>query len=63
VIKKHLKGMHFDNVEDIQNNTMTALTAIPKYEFQKCFEGCKKRASCIASHGNYFEGDHSGTQQ
>jgi hypothetical protein len=29
LIKKHLKGMHFDDVEDIQNNTTTPLMAIP----------------------------------
>jgi histone-lysine N-methyltransferase SETMAR len=63
LIKKHLKGTHFDDVEDIQNNMMTALTAIPQYECQKCFKGSKKRATGIASHGNYFEGDHSATQQ
>jgi transposase len=62
LVKKHLKGTDFDDVEDIQNNTTTALTAISQYEFQKCFEGWKKQwTSCITSQENYFEGDHSVT--
>jgi hypothetical protein len=60
--KKHLNRMHFEDVEDIQNNTMTAVKA--KYKFQKCFEGRKKWGNlCIASQGNYFDRDHSATQQ
>jgi hypothetical protein len=64
LIKKRLKGTNFDDAEDIQNNAMTALTAIPQYEFLKCFEGWKKQWTLyIISQGNYFEGEHSATQQ
>ena len=64
LIKKHPKGTHFDDIEDIQNNMTTALMAIPHYEFQKCFDAWKKWwTSCVASQGNYFVGYHSATQQ
>jgi len=37
---------------------MEALTAITLQEFQNCFEQWKKRwDKCIASQGEYFEGD------
>jgi hypothetical protein len=39
-----------------KKNVMTALKAIPHYEFQKCFE---QWAKCIAVEGEYFEGDPS----
>jgi hypothetical protein len=41
-----------------------ALKAIPQNQFQNCFEGwtrCWHR--CIASQGEYFEGEHSDIQQ
>ncbi|KAF6272388.1 hypothetical protein mRhiFer1_009549 [Rhinolophus ferrumequinum] len=38
-IKETLKGRHFDDLQDIEGNTMTALRAIPEKEFQNCFEG------------------------
>jgi len=62
-IKEILKGRHFD-IGDIRSNTMAALKAIPQNEIQNCFEGwtrCWHR--CIASQGEYFEGDHGGIQQ
>ncbi|KAF6288416.1 hypothetical protein mRhiFer1_009149 [Rhinolophus ferrumequinum] len=62
-IKEILKGKHFDDIQDIKGNTMTALMAIPEKEFQNCFEGWTRRwRQCIASQGDYFEGDHSDTQ-
>ena len=63
-IKEILKGRHFDDIDDIRSNTMAALKAIPQNQFQNCFEGwtrCWHR--CIASQGEYFEGDHGGIQQ
>jgi hypothetical protein len=45
-------------------NTTAALKAIPKNQFHNCFEGwtrCWHR--CIASQGEYFEGDPSDIQQ
>lgn len=38
-IKEILKGRHFDDIQDIKGNTMTALMAIPEKDFQNCFEG------------------------
>jgi transposase len=60
-IKEILKGRHFD---DIRSNMTAVLKAIPQNQFQNCFEGwarCWHR--CIASQGEYFEGDHSDIQQ
>ena len=60
-IKEMLKGRHFD---DIRRNTTAALKAIPQNQFQNCFEGWTRRwHRCIASQGEYFEGDHGGTQR
>ena len=38
-IKEILKGGHFDGIYDIRSNTRAALKAIPKNQFQNCFEG------------------------
>ena len=63
-IKEILKGRHFDDIDDIRSNTATALKAIPQNHFQNCFEGWTRRwHRCIASQGEYFEGDHGGIQQ
>ena len=60
-IKEILKGRHFDDTDDIRSNTMAALKAIPQNQFQNCFEGWTRRwHRCIASQGEYFEGDHGG---
>jgi len=37
-IKSSLKGQRFQDTEDIQQNVMTALKAIPQQQFQKYFE-------------------------
>jgi len=51
-IKEILKGMHFDDIDDIRSNIMAALKAIPQNQFQNCFEGCtRRRHRCIASQG------------
>ena len=40
-----------------------ALKAISQNPFQNCFEGWTRRwHRCIASQGEYFEGDHGGIQ-
>jgi len=63
-IKEILKGRHFDDIDDIRSNTTAALKAIPQNHFQNCFEGWIRRCHrCIASKGEYFEGDHGGVQQ
>jgi len=63
-VKEILKGRHFDDIDDIRSNTMTALKAIPQNHFQNYFEGWTRRCHRrIASQGEYFVGDHSGIQQ
>ena len=63
-IKEILKGMNFDDIDDIRSNTTAALKAIPQNQFQNCFEGWTRRwHRCVASQGEYFEGDHGGIQQ
>jgi hypothetical protein len=60
-VKEILKGRHFD---DVRSNTVAALKAIPQNEFQNCFGGSTRRwHQCLASQGEYFEGDHGGVQQ
>jgi hypothetical protein len=60
-IKEISKGRFFD---DIRTNTTAVLKAIPQNEFQNCFEGWTRSwHRCIASQGEYFEGDHGGIQQ
>jgi len=63
-IKEILKGRYFNDIDDIRSNTTAALKAIPQNQFQNCFEGWTRRWHwCIASQGEYFEGDHSSIQQ
>ena len=63
-MKEILKGRHFDDIDDFRSNTMAALKAIPQNQFQNCFEGWTMHWHwCIASQGEYFEGDHGGIQQ
>ena len=63
-IKEILKERHFVDIDDIRINTTAALKAIPQNQFQNCFEGRTRRwHRCIASQGEYFEGDHGGIQQ
>jgi hypothetical protein len=55
---------HFDDIDDIRSYTTAALKAIPQNQFQSCFQGWTRRWHlCIASQGEYFEGDHSDIQQ
>jgi len=63
-IKKILEERYFGDIDDIRGNTTAALKAIPQKHFQNCFEVWTRRwYRCIASQGEYFEGDHSGIQQ
>jgi len=60
-IREILKGRHFD---DTRSNITAALKAIPQNQFQNCFEGWTRHWHwCIASQGEYLEGDHGGIQQ
>ena len=63
-IKEILKGSHFDDTDDISSNTTAALKVITQNQFQNCFEEWTRRwYRCIASQGEYFEGDHGGIRQ
>jgi len=57
-LKYTLKGRRFDTFDEIQTNSTKELFAIPKEAFQKVFQSWQKRwERCVASKGNYFEGD------
>jgi histone-lysine N-methyltransferase SETMAR len=57
LMKKVLKGIRFGDVEEVKKTTET-LKGITLKEFQDCFEKWKPRSDrCIASNGQYFEGD------
>ena len=63
-IKEIMNGRHFDNIDDIRSNTTAALKDIPQNRYQNSFEGWTRRwHRCIASQGEYFEGDRGGVQQ
>jgi len=53
-----LKGRRFDTIDEIQKNSTNEFFAISKEAFQKAFQSWQKRwERCVASEGNYFEGD------
>ena len=53
-----MRGTHFETTESIKTNSLRELKAIPKNAFAGAFEDWKKRwHMCIASNGDYFEGD------
>ena len=57
-LKTTLKGRHFQTIEEIQENATRELRAITESAFQEAFQKLKKRwERCIASRGDYFEGD------
>jgi len=63
-IKEILKERHFDDSDDIRSSTTAALKAIPQNQFQNCFEGWARHwHRCVASQGEYTEGDQGGIQQ
>jgi len=54
-LKRPLRGYRFDTIEEIKTES---LQAIPKIDFNNCFEDWKKRwQKCIVSRGEYFEDD------
>ena len=57
-LKTTLKGRRFKTIEEIQGNGIRELRAITESAFQEAFQRLKKRwERCIASTGDYFEGD------
>jgi len=56
--KSSLKGRRFQRVEEIEENSIRDLHAIPQNTFQDTFQKWKKCwEQCIKSGGEYFEGD------
>ena len=59
-LKSTLKGRRIQTVEEIKENSLQNLRAIPQNTFQDAFQNWKKRWElCINSRGEYFEGDKS----
>jgi len=59
-LKNGLKGQRFADLSDIQCNVKTLLWGIPENYFQDCFrQWHHSLTKCIASQGEYFEGDSS----
>jgi len=57
-MKRAMKGKRFADVEAVKATSQKVLEDITLEEFQKCFAEWKKRLDkCIASNGEYFEGD------
>ena len=57
-MNKVLKGKRFPDVEEMKRKTTEALNGITLKKFQDCFEKWKTHLDrCIASYGQYFEGD------
>ena len=57
-LKFYPKGRHFGTVENIEKAVTDQLKAIPVSDFQRCYEEWDQRLRrCVASQGNYFEGD------
>ena len=57
-LKRPLRGHRFESIEAIKGESLKALRSIPESDFAACFEEWKIRwHKCIASGGDYFEGD------
>jgi hypothetical protein len=53
-----VKGRHFGTVENIETALTDQLKAIPVSDFQHCYKEWQQSLQrCVASKGNYFEGD------
>ena len=59
-LKNALKVQRFADLSDIQRNAKKLLRGIPENDFQDCSRQWHHRlTNCIASQGEYFEGDSS----
>ena len=57
-LKFHLKGRHLGTVDNIQKVVTYQLRALLHEDFQHCYREWEQRLRrCVASEGNYFEGD------
>lgn len=58
-LKLPLRGTRFESIEAIKENSLRELRAIPSEAYRKCMENWILRwHQCIASEGEYFEGDN-----
>ena len=58
-LKNHLKGRHFDTLDNIQKSITDELKGIPAEAFQHLYEQWKQcLCRCVTSQGNNFEGDN-----
>jgi len=58
-LKFHLKGRHFGTVDNMQKVVTDQLRALLHEDFQHCYwEWAQRLWRCVASQGNYFEGDN-----
>jgi hypothetical protein len=59
-LKSTLKGRRFQTVEEIKENSLQDLHAIPQNTFQDAFQNWQKRwERCVNSREEYFERDKS----
>jgi transposase len=58
-LKSTLKGRRFESIEEIEENSLTELRAIPKKNHSRTVSKTEKKRweRCITSGGEYFEGD------
>ena len=57
-LKFHLEGRHFGTVESIEKAVTDQQKAILVSDYQRCYQDWEQRLRmCVASQGNYFEGD------
>jgi hypothetical protein len=57
-LKLHLKDRHFGFVNYIHKVVTDQLRSLTHEDFQHCYWECEKSLQCcVASQGNYFEGD------
>ena len=58
-LKFHIKDRHFGTVDNIQKVVTDQLKALLHEDFQHCYREWEERLwRCVASQGNYFEGDN-----
>ncbi len=59
-LKKELKGIHFPDLDTLEDRCDEILGAIPQAEYEKAVVvNCRRRMrKCITFHGRYFEGMH-----
>jgi hypothetical protein len=57
-MKQELKGRHFADVAEVQQESLAALDSITTEYFRKCFQQSEQHwDNCIQSQGEYFEAD------